>query len=136
MFCPRCGKEIAGRPGFCPYCGVHLGALQTDKAKLSVIAGVLDIISGVFALLMSLGLLIFLIVVPLEADFPYALLLLPGLLLMAGGGVLAIIGGAYALKRRNWVLALAGAAAAALGMGVLGIAALVLTALSRDEFER
>lgn len=136
MFCPKCGKEMAGSPAFCPYCGVHLGAVETGKAKLSAIAGVLDIISGVFALLMGLGLLIFLIVVPLDAGFPYALLLLPGLLLTAGGGVLAIVGGTYALKRRNWVLALAGAAAAALGMGILGIAALVLTALSRDEFER
>lgn len=136
MFCPKCGKEMAGSPAFCPYCGVHMGAIETGKAKLSVIAGVLDIISGVFALLMGLGLLIFLIVVPLDAGFPYALLLLPGLLLTAGGGVLAIVGGTYALKRRNWVLALAGAAAAALGMGILGIAALVLTALSRDEFER
>jgi len=137
MFCPKCGKEMAGSPAFCTYCGTLLGAAQTtSKPRLSLIAGILDIISGIFALLMGLGLLIFLIAVPLKADFPYGLILLPGLLVTAGGGALAIVGGMYALRRKNWGMALVGAVAAALGMGVLGIVALVLTALAKDEFER
>jgi hypothetical protein len=137
MFCPRCGREIASSPAFCPSCGTHLGAVQAGgKPELSAAAGILDIVCGVFAILFALGLLIFLILVPFEADIPYGLIVLPGLIIMAGGGVLAIVGGTQALKRRSWAIALAGAAAAAVGMGILGIAALVLTALSRDEFER
>ncbi len=137
MFCPRCGREVAGSPAFCPNCGTHLGAVQAgSKPKLSAAAGILDMVCGVFAILFALGLLIFLILVPFEADIPYGLIVLPGLIIMAGGGVLAIVGGIHALKRRSWAMALAGAAAAALGMGILGVAALVLTALSRDEFER
>lgn len=137
MFCPRCGKEAAGAPQFCPHCGAHLGPVEAPrKPKLSAIAGILDIVSGILGLVTGIGFFIFLILVPLDVDIPYGLIFIPSLLLTAVAGVLAIVGGAYALKRKNWGMALVGAVAAALGMGVLGIAALVLTALSRDEFER
>jgi hypothetical protein len=50
-------------------------------------------------------------------------------------GVLAIVGGVYALKRKIWGLALAGSIAAIFGSFPLGIAGLVLTVLSKKEFE-
>ncbi len=50
-------------------------------------------------------------------------------------GILAIVGGVYALKRKIWGLALAGSIAAIFGSFPLGIAGLVLTVLSRNEFE-
>ncbi len=50
-------------------------------------------------------------------------------------GILAIVGGVYALKRRIWGLALAGSIAAIFGSFPLGIAGLVLTVLSKTEFE-
>ena len=144
MFCPKCGKEIAGSPAFCPHCGTRLGPGQAaNKPKLSVIAGVLDIIGGGLGLLTGLGLLIFFAIVfnvaAVEDDILYGFfyaVLVPCFLVIAVGGVMAIVGGIYALKRKNWPVALIGAIAAALGMGVLGIAALVLTVLAKDEFER
>ena len=50
-------------------------------------------------------------------------------------GVLPIIGGIYALQRKKWGLALAGSIAAIFGFTPLGIAATVLVAISKDEFE-
>lgn len=49
--------------------------------------------------------------------------------------VLAIIGGIYALQRRRWGLALTGSIAAFLASWPLGIAAIVFTAVSKNEFE-
>lgn len=50
-------------------------------------------------------------------------------------GVLAIVGGVFALKKIRWGWALAGAIAASLSFFFLGIAAVVLIAMSRTEFE-
>jgi hypothetical protein len=50
-------------------------------------------------------------------------------------GILAIVGGIYALQRKIWGLALAGSIAAFFPSWILGIAAIVLTALSKNEFE-
>jgi len=49
-------------------------------------------------------------------------------------GFLSIIGGIYATQRQQWSWALAGSIAAALASNVLGIIALILVAVSRDEF--
>ena len=50
--------------------------------------------------------------------------------------LLVMISGIYVLERRYWGLSLAGSIVAALTGGMLGIASLVLIALSRDEFDR
>jgi len=50
-------------------------------------------------------------------------------------GILPIIVGKYALQRRNWGLALAGSIVAIFGSSLMGIAATILTALLKDEFE-
>ena len=49
--------------------------------------------------------------------------------------ILAIVGGIYALRRKKWAMALAGAIAAFFCSAPLGIAAIVFTALSKNEFE-
>jgi hypothetical protein len=51
-------------------------------------------------------------------------------------GALPIIGGAYAIQRKNWGWALTGAIVAVLTSTVPGIVAVVLLALSRGEFEK
>lgn len=57
------------------------------------------------------------------------------------GGILAIIGGISALRRRNWPLALAGSIGACftpgfvIGLNAIGIAAVVFTTLGRHEFK-
>ncbi|MEE8420036.1 MAG: hypothetical protein V3R92_01105 [Dehalococcoidales bacterium] len=56
-------------------------------------------------------------------------------LLMAVFSALLLIGGINALQRKNWGLALAGSIVAILSTTLPGIAATVLVALSRKEFE-
>ena len=54
---------------------------------------------------------------------------------MVIAGIVAIIGGIYALRRKVWGMALAGAILACISYtGLLGIPALVFIALSRKEF--
>ncbi len=62
-----------------------------------------------------------------------ALWWLPGLIF----GVVAIVGGVFALKRRYWGWSLAGAICATLTpmSFILGVPAIVFIALSRDEFQ-
>jgi len=53
-------------------------------------------------------------------------------------GLVAILGGVFAVRRRKWGLALAGAICAAMipPPFFLGALAVILVAVSRDEFER
>lgn len=51
-------------------------------------------------------------------------------------GILSIVGGIYALKRRIWGLALAGSICALWsGYLILGILAIIFVAMGKDEFE-
>ena len=51
-------------------------------------------------------------------------------------GIIAIVGGIYALKRRIWGLALAGSIFALIGPWfILGILAIIFVALGKSEFE-
>jgi hypothetical protein len=50
-------------------------------------------------------------------------------------GVVALIGGIYALRRRRWGLALAGAICAAFLTGPVGPLAIVFISLTKREFE-
>ena len=48
--------------------------------------------------------------------------------------LLALVGGILAILRKQWRWALAGSIAASLSLTILGIPAIVLIALSKDEF--
>jgi hypothetical protein len=48
--------------------------------------------------------------------------------------VLAIIGGVYGIKKKNWGLALAGAIAGVLAFFPCGVIAIIFTALGKPEF--
>jgi len=51
-------------------------------------------------------------------------------------GIIAIVGGSYALRRRVWGLALAGSICALLGpWAILGILAIIFVSLGKSEFE-
>jgi hypothetical protein len=99
-----------------------------------VVAGFFNIITGAGVLLtLSIltigGLVIGAFTFPL-IGFVILILGIPGLVL----GILSIVGGIYATQRRKWGWALAGSIASALAANVLGIVALILVALSKDEF--
>ena len=111
-----------------------------NKTWKPTAAGILDIVAGGLSLtvllLVFIGLAIFM---PFTAGvFPYniSLLLLfiiaiPGIAIEA----LAVAGGVFAIQRKRWGWTLAGSIAATVISTPLGIAAIILTALSKDEFE-
>jgi hypothetical protein len=61
--------------------------------------------------------------------------LMAGIFIIVGPmSIMAIIGGIFAIKRRRWPLAVAGGACAIISPFMIGIAALVLILLARNEF--
>lgn len=114
------------------------------KTWMPMTAGILDIIAGSFVLLGGIMLLIFGTVgssimpylmpqmPPAMAVVVFSSIAVPFILI----SILAIVGGIYALQRRIWGLALAGSIAAFFSpCWVLGVAAIVFVALSKNEFE-
>jgi hypothetical protein len=106
-------------------------------------AGILDIISGGFGLIAGFVLLIIGAVgsnfmayyVPQMPPAMLVVIFLSIAVPLIIVAILAIVGGIYALRRKIWGLALAGSIAAFFPSWILGLTAIVLTALSKDEFE-
>jgi len=104
---------------------------------MPTVAGILDIVAGGLSLsvlfLFAVGPMI---IMPLNEgtfslNWSLFLMVIPGLAIEA----LAIVGGVFAIQRRKWRWALAGSIAAFFPSWPLGIAAIVLTILSKNEFE-
>jgi hypothetical protein len=115
------------------------GGLLSAGGVLSIIVGVVQLAGGALMIVVTLGFW--------DPDMP----LVPRLgtilpvetastpLLIAGGvvvalGILAIIGGASALKRSSFAMALVGALCAFLTVNVLGLLALIFVSLGSGEF--
>jgi len=107
-------------------------------------AGVLCIVSAAIRLLIVLGLIIamvvtgeFLIFTGLGFWFPLNVMAVLWLITvpLAVTGVLALVGGIFALQRKRWGLALTGSIAAFFPFGILGVVATIFTSLSRKDFE-
>ncbi len=119
------------------------------KTGRPIAGGVLNIVSGALNILGFVGVIIAIVVVTpaywIASDgfgpvgvFEIGILttiLWIGAIILLIVGILPLIGGIYALQRKKWGLALAGSIAAIFGITPLGIAATVLIALSKDEFE-
>ncbi|MBM3155319.1 MAG: hypothetical protein FJ008_08325 [Chloroflexi bacterium] len=118
--------------------------MADKRTWMPVAAGILDIVCGSVTLFIS-GLLGIIGTVgsavlnyfpvgipPAVVAAVFSALAIPFTLL----GILAIVGGVYALQRKKWGLALVGSIAAFFPpKWILGIAAIVLTVLAREEFE-
>jgi hypothetical protein len=114
----------------------------------SKIGGILSIISGGFGILsMFMIILVIVMLYYMSSDFYYSNLpdemmnimyIIYGVMgvFMALLGVLAIIGGVYALKRKSWGLALAGAIASTITFFPCGIAAIIFIAKSQPDFKK
>ncbi|MFC1931929.1 hypothetical protein ACFLXJ_07025 [Chloroflexota bacterium] len=114
-----------------------------------VVAGILNIIVGIVNLvgvflivilfvaigsgLLSLSAFINLIPIWLSG-IAQGVLIITGILI-AIFSALPLIGGIYAVQRKNWGLALAGSIVAILVSTPLGIVSTVLVGLAKDEFE-
>jgi glucose uptake protein GlcU len=99
------------------------------KIKKPIVGGILSIVSGV--LFTGAGLSI------LRANWgeipPLGLAI--ALVFLFIGGIMPIVGGIFALKRKQWKLALAGSIGAITGIVFFAVPALILILMSKKEFE-
>jgi len=114
-----------------------------DKTKKPTAAGVLNIIGGAFSIIGGLGSLVGFSVIGGAWGIPgmgaipgFA----PGVLLGSGifsliVGVLALIGGIFAVQRKRWGWSLTGSIADIFAFFPLGVIATILIAISKNEFE-
>ena len=126
-----------------------------NKPWMPVVAGILDIVSGAMGVVMGLGMSLYQTFAgaaqgatgaaprfgPHLGGFPQMPAFFPGMglgigITLAILGVLAIIGGIFALKTKAWGLALAGSVAAVLTGRLLGVLALIFTVLGRKDFQK
>jgi len=111
--------------------------MAAKKTWMPTTAGILDIVAGSFGLIFSLMFVFMGGILRAVPDVPP--FMGPVFMGMAGPfiilSILAIVGGIYALQRKIWGLALAGSIAAFFPSWPLGAAAIVFTALSKNEFE-
>jgi len=152
--CVTCGRAIEWHMNVCPYCGhdyrVVAGPPMKPRTSKPVIGGALVILAGILAL--SMGVL-YIVLEPSDletwgyspvSEADMSLSEVADILGMCGIieiviGLVAIAGGAFALMRRNFGLAIAGAVVGMIGVGflvggLLGLIGLVLIAISRSEF--
>lgn len=120
-----------------------------QKTWMPMVSGILNIIVGSFRLLGFLGVIIAIIVLSstsywwnqIESEvYPLTVQSIAGILIfvavfLAVLGILSLVGGISALQRKRWGLALAGSIASMLGPVLLGIPAIIFTAMSKDEFD-
>jgi hypothetical protein len=126
------------------------------KPWMPVVAGLLDIVSGALGIVVGLCMSLRMLAVraaqvapgaaprvsPDAGNFPQMPhMFFPGMgiafaIALLVIGVLAIVGGVYALRLKVWGLALAGAIAAVITGPVIGLLALIFTVLGREDFRK
>jgi len=115
-----------------------------EKTPKPIIAGSLSMFSGGVSLIGFIGLLIASIALGWTAAdvtgwLPGMSIALSVLIILCVlslfAGVLALQGGIYAVQRKKWGWALVGSICALVPTFVLGLAAIMLITLSKDEFE-
>lgn len=145
MFCPKCGEETTENAAFCAGCGASLaGGQPLKRGRLSTAAGTLDIVAGWLGILSVLSIYFFAAALWFLAEGVYGQEFGfesdSGSFIMEGAAVvcsiLAIVSGVLVLRGKNRAMAFVGAIAAIFPIFSLGIAAVVLTVMARDEFER
>lgn len=102
------------------------------RRRLSTIAGTIDIVLGAFsAIWISL---IMLVQDAAIGELPAFVVIVE--LALVAMALFAVVAGILAVKRKHWSIALAGAIVLLLPSALLGAAAIALTVMARDEFER
>ena len=122
--------------------GSDRGELLTAGGILSIIGGALEVIGGVIIAVLTIGIriLLRLALLPFHPGdwFERILPVLPTWLIIVGVpilvlGIIAIVGGISAIRRKSFGLSLAGAICA-LPSNILGILAIIFVSLSKREF--
>jgi len=153
LFCTICGAEISAAKATCPGCGSAVlpgishcsrcgqsltgGAKEERKRGIKpVVGGILGTIAGLFGLVM--GILIIAGVSEATGQHPFieediSWINTLGVLFIVMG-LLAILGSTLAIARTGFWLAIVGTICAIPLIPMLGIAALILVAVSRKDF--
>jgi hypothetical protein len=95
-------------------------------------AGILDIVAGVLQLIIGIGVAVLGGVGGAFIGMAWLSALGAPLIVF---GIVAIVGGIFALRRKIWGLALAGSICALIGPWILGIPAIIFVILGKGEFE-
>jgi len=125
--------------------GNNRGGLLTAGGILSIVAGAFEVIGGgIMVALVSLGIPLRLSLLPFLPRFGGAcsmafvstvsigFTIMGGLLLVLG--ILAIVGGISAIRRKSFGLSLAGAICAFIPLNLLGLLAVIFVSLAKREF--
>ena len=112
--------------------------MDKPYSSMPMIAGILLIVEAGFKLLILLGILVasIFMIAPMSSFPINTVALIPIVMVpLLAWAVLALVGGIFSLQRKRWGLSLAGAIVAILPFSLLGMTALVLIVLSKNEFE-
>ena len=101
-----------------------------QRSRLLTAGGILSMVAGIFQIYRGLS---------IAVNLDYWLVTDQNWLVIIGGcfgvlGVVAVVGGIYAIRRKKFGLSLAGAVCA-LPLYILGIPAVILVSTSKREFE-
>jgi hypothetical protein len=140
-FCPGCGAPTTPLTEICTKCGVRIAKAIKRKTWMSTTAGILSIIAGAIGVITGI---VFAVIGGIIGDIIGTIFGIEwlGLGVFFGApsiilGIIAIVGGVYALRRRIWGLALAGSICALLAdpLWILGILAVIFVSLGKGEFK-
>ena len=141
-FCPSCGAPTTPVTEICPKCGARVAgkaASATGGAWMPVTAGILDLLIGVPGLIAGIILAVIGGFLTFFIGGLGAIIAGPMIIL----SIVAIIGGVFAIRKRAWGFALAGAICGFIvGLPLVvvpailfGIPAIVFTALGKRQFK-
>jgi hypothetical protein len=132
-FCHACGAATNPLAEICIKCGVRLAkaeAAAVGRSWMATTGGILSIVTGV--IIGFVALFVFILGAALGTEGAAGAIV--GLVLIAFA-IVEIVGGVFAIRRRRWGLALAGAICAVFSSLILGILAVVFIVMSKQEFE-
>jgi len=124
--------------------GNSRSGLLTAGGVMSIIGGALQIIGGLTIVVLTVGtrILLRLALMPFHPGdcWGHVMPCIPFWLIVVGFpllalGIVAIVGGVSALRRKSFGLSLAGAICALIPLNLLGLLAVIFVSLSKKEFE-
>ena len=142
-FCQACGAETNPLAEICIKCGARLGKAVSPvgRAWMPTTAGILSIIAGVVALCEGIAVAAVGMTWIYDWWYEWQVVEAPlisfwiAAIILIAIGIVAIIGGSFALRKRVWGMALAGAICSLPSIWILAIPAIVFIAMSKQEFE-
>jgi len=135
--CVSCGRSISWDANVCPYCGhdFRMAAAGQAAAKKQT---VMPVLGGVFILIVAVAYIIIGAWMAIGGEAFLGITLGASIVLTVCGailillGIIALLGGIFAVQRKHFALALLGGVLVI--PSILGLVGLILVAVSHDEF--